>query len=101
MTRMMATTKAKKKTSYGDPVEKRGWVGSSHPDSQTKRLRYYSEFFQTAELDATFYDKFYLKMTSGTFYGNIFRMSIVRVIISEKCITSIYMVQYRTCTVPI
>jgi hypothetical protein len=37
---------------YGDPVEKGGWVGSFYPDSQTKRLRYYSEFFPTAELDA-------------------------------------------------
>jgi uncharacterized protein YecE (DUF72 family) len=56
---------------YEDPVEKGGWVGSFYPDVQTKRLRYYSEFFPTAELDATFYDKFYSKMTSGTFYGMI------------------------------
>ncbi len=56
---------------YGDPVEKGGWVGSFYPDVQTKRLRYYSEFFPTAELDATFYDKFYSKMTSGTFYGMV------------------------------
>jgi len=54
---------------YGDSVEKGGWVGSFYPDVQTKRLRYYSEFFSTAELDATFYHKFYSKMTSGTFYG--------------------------------
>src|SRR5919202_7233 len=40
---------------YGDPVEDGGWVGSFYPDSHTKRLRYYSEFFPTAELDATFY----------------------------------------------
>jgi uncharacterized protein YecE (DUF72 family) len=56
---------------YGDPVEKGGWVGSFYPDSQTKRLRYYSEYFPTAELDATFYDKFYSKMTKGTFYGMV------------------------------
>jgi uncharacterized protein YecE (DUF72 family) len=56
---------------YGDSVEKGGWVGSFYPDSQTKRLRYYSEFFSTAELDATFYEKFYSKMTSGTFYGMV------------------------------
>ncbi|MDQ3847348.1 MAG: DUF72 domain-containing protein [Thermoproteota archaeon] len=56
---------------YGDPVEKGGWVGSFYPDVQTKRLRYYSEFFPTAELDATFYDKFYSKMTGGTFYGMV------------------------------
>ena len=56
---------------YGDPVEKGGWVGSFYPDAQTKRLRYYSEFFPSAELDATFYQKFYSKMTSGTFYGMV------------------------------
>src|ERR671938_48488 len=54
---------------YGDPVEKGGWVGSFYPDAQTKRLRYYSEFFASAEIDATFYEKFYSKMSSGTFYG--------------------------------
>ncbi len=56
---------------YGDPVEKGGWVGSFYPDAHTKRLRYYSEFFPSAELDATFYQKFYSKMTSGTFYGMV------------------------------
>jgi uncharacterized protein YecE (DUF72 family) len=56
---------------YGDPFEKGGWVGSFYPDAQTKRLRYYSEFFPSAELDATFYQKFYSKMTSGTFYGMV------------------------------
>jgi uncharacterized protein YecE (DUF72 family) len=54
---------------YGDPFERGGWVGSFYPDAQTKRLRYYSEFFPSAELDATFYQKFYSEMTSGTFYG--------------------------------
>jgi uncharacterized protein YecE (DUF72 family) len=54
---------------YGDPVEKGGWVGSFYPDAQTKRLRYYSEFFASAEIDATFYEKFYSKMSRGTFYG--------------------------------
>ena len=56
---------------YGDPVEKGGWVGSFYPDAHTKHLRYYSEFFPSAELDATFYQKFYSKMTSGTFYGMV------------------------------
>jgi uncharacterized protein YecE (DUF72 family) len=56
---------------YGDSVEKGGWVGSFYPDAQTKRLSYYSEFFSTAELNATFYERFYSKMTSGTFYGMI------------------------------
>ena len=56
---------------YGDSVEKGGWVGSFYPDAQTRRLRYYSEFFPSAELDATFYQKFYSKMTSGTFYGMV------------------------------
>ena len=56
---------------YGDSVEKGGWVGSFYPDAQTRRLHYYSEFFPSAELDATFYQKFYSKMTSGTFYGMV------------------------------
>lgn len=56
---------------YGDPFEKGGWVGSFYPDSKTRRLSYYSHFFSTAELDATFYEKFYTKMTPGTFYGMI------------------------------
>jgi|GEM_PF-1125050 len=47
---------------YGDDWKKGGWVGSFHPDSKTKRLRYYSEFFTTAEFDAIFYEKFYSKM---------------------------------------
>jgi uncharacterized protein YecE (DUF72 family) len=29
------------------------------PDKETKRLRYYSEFFDTAEMDASFYERFY------------------------------------------
>jgi uncharacterized protein YecE (DUF72 family) len=56
---------------YGDNVAEGGWVGSFYPDSQTKRLRYYSEFFPTAEFDAIFYEKFYSKMGQGTFYGMI------------------------------
>jgi uncharacterized protein YecE (DUF72 family) len=56
---------------YGDPFEKGGWVGSFYPDAQTKRLHYYSEFFPSAEIDATFYEKFYSKMSSGTFHGMV------------------------------
>ena len=36
---------------------------------QHKRLRYYSQFFDTAEIDSTFYEKFYTNMTKGTFIG--------------------------------
>ena len=56
---------------YGEPYEKGGWVGSFYPDSNTRRLSYYSHFFPTAELDATFYEKFYSKMAPGTFYGMV------------------------------
>ncbi|HKX81921.1 MAG TPA: DUF72 domain-containing protein [Nitrososphaera sp.] len=56
---------------YGDPFEKGGWVGSFYPDSREKRLSYYSRYFQTAELDATFYEKFYAKMAPGTFFGMV------------------------------
>lgn len=56
---------------YGDSIDEGGWVGSFYPDTQTRRLSYYSHFFSTAELDATFYDKFYSKMGPGTFYGMV------------------------------
>jgi uncharacterized protein YecE (DUF72 family) len=51
------------------PEEDGGWVGVFYPDKETKRLRYYSEFFDTAEMDATFYERFYNNMTKGTFIG--------------------------------
>jgi uncharacterized protein YecE (DUF72 family) len=55
---------------YGTlPEEDGGWVGVFYPDKETKRLRYYSEFFDTAEMDASFYERFYNSMTKGTFIG--------------------------------
>src|ERR671919_2189457 len=54
---------------YGDTPDKGGWVGIFYPDSNTKRLRFYSEFFNTVEMDSIFYEKFYSKMTKGTFIG--------------------------------
>jgi uncharacterized protein YecE (DUF72 family) len=38
-----------------------------YPDAQTKKLPYYAQFFNTAEMDATFYEKFYMYMTKDTF----------------------------------
>jgi uncharacterized protein YecE (DUF72 family) len=49
---------------YPDTADKGGWT-----DKDTKRLRYYSQFFNTAEMDSTFYDRFYSQMTKGTFIG--------------------------------
>lgn len=54
---------------YGDPIEKGGWVGPFYPDKDTKRLKYYSQFFNTAEFDAIFYEKFYNDMKQGLFFG--------------------------------
>lgn len=54
---------------YGDTPDKGGWTGVFYPDKETKRLRYYSQFFNTAEMDASFYEKFYSHMTKGTFIG--------------------------------
>src|ERR671932_1108036 len=54
---------------YGDTPDKGGWTGVFYPDKDTKRLRYYSQFFNTAEMDSIFYEKFYSKMTRGTFIG--------------------------------
>ncbi|MFY9873266.1 MAG: DUF72 domain-containing protein [Candidatus Nitrosopolaris sp.] len=67
---------------YPDTADKGGWTGVFYPDKDTKRLRYYSQFFNTAEMDSTFYDRFYSQMIKGTFIGmaratpEIFQFSI-------------------------
>ena len=53
--------------SYADSFDKGGWVKVFYPDAQTKKLPYYAQFFSTAEMDATFYEKFYMYMTKNTF----------------------------------
>jgi uncharacterized protein YecE (DUF72 family) len=40
-----------------------------YPGTSTKKLPYYSKFFDTAEMDSTFYEKFYKYMTPATFRG--------------------------------
>src|SRR5919109_4685370 len=54
---------------YSDTSDKGGWTGVFYPDKDTKRLRYYSQFFNTAEMDSSFYERFYSHMTKGTFIG--------------------------------
>ena|ERR1700730_1174670 len=54
---------------YPDSADKGGWTGVFYPDKDTRRLRYYSQFFDTAEMDSTFCEKFYSHMTKGTFIG--------------------------------
>jgi uncharacterized protein YecE (DUF72 family) len=56
---------------YGDTPEKGGWLDIFYPSNDTKRLRYYSEFFNTVEMDSTFYEEFYSKMTKGLFFGMV------------------------------
>ena len=56
---------------YPDTPDKGGWTEIFYPDKETKRLRYYSQFFDTAEMDSTFYNKLYSKMTRGTFIGMV------------------------------
>ncbi|MDW0242888.1 MAG: DUF72 domain-containing protein [Nitrososphaeraceae archaeon] len=53
--------------SYSDSFERGGWIKVFYPDAQTKKLPYYAQFFNTAEMDATFYEKFYMYMTKETF----------------------------------
>jgi uncharacterized protein YecE (DUF72 family) len=53
---------------YPEPPPK-GWLGVFYPSRNTKKLHYYSQFFSTAEMDSTFYNEFYSKMTKGTFVG--------------------------------
>ena len=55
--------------SYSDSFERGGWVKVFYPDAQTNKLQYYSQFFNTAEIDATFYERFYMYMTKDTFTG--------------------------------
>jgi len=54
---------------YADTPDKGGWTDVFYPDKETRRLRYYSQFFNTAEMDSSFYEKFYSQMTKGTFIG--------------------------------
>jgi hypothetical protein len=58
---------------YGDTPNKGGWVGIFYPNKDTKRLRYYSQFFDTAEMDSIFYEKFYSLRWNGQSY---FRLDV-------------------------
>jgi uncharacterized protein YecE (DUF72 family) len=49
--------------SYSDSFDKGGWVKVFYPDAQTKKLQYYSQVFDTAEMYATFYEKYYKYVT--------------------------------------
>ena len=53
--------------SYSDSFERGGWVIVFYPNAQTKKLPYYAQFFNRAEMDSTFYEKFYMYMTKNTF----------------------------------
>ena len=46
-----------------------GWLGVFYPSKATRMLKYYSQYFDTAEMDSTFYEKYYSKMTRETFIG--------------------------------
>ncbi|MFY9797603.1 MAG: DUF72 domain-containing protein [Candidatus Nitrosopolaris sp.] len=54
---------------YPDTPDRGGWTEVFYPNKDIKRLRYYSQFFNTAEMDSTFYERFYSNMTKGTFIG--------------------------------
>jgi uncharacterized protein YecE (DUF72 family) len=67
---------------YGDASEKGGWLNVFYPDNKTRKLSYYSQFFNTVEMDATFYKRFYEHMNEGLFIGmanttpNDFKISV-------------------------
>lgn len=67
---------------YGDASEKSGWLNVFYPDNKTRKLSYYSQFFNTVEMDATFYKRFYEHMNKGLFIGmanatsNDFKISV-------------------------
>lgn len=54
---------------YNDSQDKGGWLNVFYPDTKTKKLRFYSRFFNTVEMDSTFYKEFYLNMNKGLFIG--------------------------------
>ena len=56
---------------YGDIPEKGGWLDTFTPLKIPKDSGYYSEFFNTVEMDSIFYEEFYYKMTKGLFFGMV------------------------------
>ena len=44
---------------YHDTADKGGWTDAFYPDKDTRRLHYYSQYFNKAEMDSSFYDRFY------------------------------------------
>ncbi|MDF0679349.1 MAG: DUF72 domain-containing protein [Candidatus Nitrosocosmicus sp.] len=67
---------------YGDIPDKGGWLNVFYPDNKTRKLSYYSQFFNTVEMDATFYKRFYKHMNERLFMGmanatpNEFKISV-------------------------
>ncbi|MGN6624314.1 MAG: DUF72 domain-containing protein [Candidatus Nitrosocosmicus sp.] len=67
---------------YNDHPTNGGWLNVFYPDTKTKKLRFYSQYFNTVEMDSTFYKEFYLSMNKGLFVGitkatpDIFKFSI-------------------------
>lgn len=57
--------------SYNDKSEKGGWVGAFYPNTTTKKLPYYAQYFNTVEHDASYYEKFYKYMTTKTFQSMV------------------------------
>lgn len=53
--------------SYSESVGKGGWMKIFYPNTGTKKLQFYSQYFNTVEMDSTFYEKFYKYMTKETF----------------------------------
>jgi uncharacterized protein YecE (DUF72 family) len=49
--------------SYSDSVKKGGWIKVIYPDAQIKKLPYSAHFFNTAQMDGTFDEKFYMYLT--------------------------------------
>ena len=54
---------------YNDSSGKGGLLHVFYPDSKTRKLNFYSQFYNTVEMDATFYKKFHLNMTMSLFIG--------------------------------
>lgn len=55
--------------SYADSFERGGWVKVFHPDAQTKKLQYYAQFIDTAEMDSTFFFLFLMQVYRKELFG--------------------------------
>jgi hypothetical protein len=78
---------------YGDASEKGERLNVLYPDNKTCKLTYYAQFFNTVEMDATFYnpcsayplDKISLSIHYNSNQNNRYRNSTIKSIYNKEC----------------